>query len=78
MLIPAEEAKAMEGAQRALRMISFLLLLQIVALVVGFVLVYRTQLAIVQRLDTIRQEMQTTNQHMSDLKTGLQRLIPGI
>lgn len=68
----------MEGAQRALRMISFLLLLQIVALVVGFVLVYRTQLAIVQRLDTIRQEMQTTNQHMSDLKTGLQRLIPGI
>lgn len=68
----------MEGAQRALRMIPFLLLLQIVALVVGFVLVYRTQLAIVQRLDTIRQEMQTTNQHMNDLKTGLQRLIPGI
>jgi uncharacterized FAD-dependent dehydrogenase len=39
---------------------------------------YRTQLAIVQRLDDIRQEMRTTNQHMSDLKTGLQRLVPGM
>ncbi|MFN7015709.1 MAG: hypothetical protein ACK4P5_00895 [Fimbriimonadales bacterium] len=68
----------MEGALRALRMVSFLLLVQFVALVVGFLLMYRTQLAIVQRLDTIRQEMQATNQHMSDLKMGLQRLIPGI
>lgn len=68
----------MEGAERALRTVSLLLLVQIVALVVGFVLVYRTQLAIVERLDQIRQEMQTTNQHLGDLKTGLQRFIPGI
>ncbi|GBC93786.1 hypothetical protein HRbin15_02288 [bacterium HR15] len=68
----------MEGIRQAVRVVSVILLVQLVALVVGFLLIYRTQLQIVQRLDTIRQEMQTTNQHMHDLKTGLQRLIPGI
>ena len=68
----------MEGIRQAVRVVSVILLVQLVALVVGFLLIYRTQLQIVQRLDTIRQEMQTTNQHMHDLKTDLQRLIPGI
>jgi|FaiFalDrversion3_1042247.scaffolds.fasta_scaffold22817_1 hypothetical protein len=68
----------MEGMPRAVRTLSWLMLLQLIALTVGFLLVYRTQLAIVQRLDDIRQEMETTNRHMSDLKTGLQRLVPGM
>jgi len=68
----------MEGTQRTLRMVAWILTIQIAALVVGFLLVYRTQLQIIQRLDAIRQEMETTNQHMHDLKTGLQRLVPGI
>ncbi len=68
----------MEGMPRAVRTLSLMMLLQLIALVVGFLLIYRTQLAIVQRLDTIRQEMETTNRHMSDLKTGLQRLVPGM
>ena len=68
----------MEGMPRAVRTLSWLMLLQLIALTVGFLLVYRTQLAIVQRLDYIRQEMETTNRHMSDLKTGLQRLVPGM
>ncbi len=68
----------MEGMPRAVRTLALILLLQLIALGVGFLLVYRTQLAIVQRLDDIRQEMQTTNRHMSDLKSGLQRLVPGM
>ena len=68
----------MEGMPRAVRTLSLILVLQLIALAVGFLLVYRTQLAIVQRLDDIRQEMETTNRHMSDLKTGLQRLVPGM
>jgi hypothetical protein len=68
----------MEGMPRAVRTLSLILVLQLIALAVGFLLMYRTQLAIVQRLDDIRQEMRTTNQHMSGLKTGLQRLVPGI
>jgi|GEM_PF-1657759 hypothetical protein len=68
----------MEGMPRAVRTLSLILVLQLIALAVGFLLMYRTQLAIVQRLDDIRQEMRTTNQHMSDLKTGLQRLVPGM
>jgi UPF0716 family protein affecting phage T7 exclusion len=68
----------MEGMPRAVRTLSWLMLLQLIALTVGFLLVYRTQLAIVQRLDDIRQEMETTNRPMSDLKTGLQRLVPGM
>jgi hypothetical protein len=68
----------MESMLRAVRTLSLILVLQLIALAVGFLLMYRTQLAIVQRLDDIRQEMRTTNQHMSDLKTGLQRLVPGM
>jgi cell division protein FtsL len=68
----------MEGMPRAVRTLSLILVLQLIALAVGFLLMYRTQLAIVQQLDDIRQEMRTTNQHMSDLKTGLQRLVPGM
>ncbi len=68
----------METAGRIGRMLTVLMLVQLIALVVGFWFIYRAQLAIIERLDTIRQEMQKTNQHMSDLKSGLQRLIPGI
>jgi hypothetical protein len=68
----------MEGTPRIVRTLALMMLLQLIALVVGFLLIYRTQLAIVQRLDSIRQEMETTNRHMSELKSGLQRLLPGI
>lgn len=67
----------MEGeAKQMLRALKLLIALQIAVLVVGFVLLYRTQLEIVQRLSNLQQEVKHTNQHLSDLKVGLQVLVP--
>ncbi|MCS7273277.1 MAG: hypothetical protein NZ550_03910 [Fimbriimonadales bacterium] len=67
----------MEGeAKQMLRAVKLLIALQIAVLVVGFVLLYRTQLEIVQRLSNLQQEVKHTNQHLSDLKVGLQVLVP--
>ncbi|MDW8051463.1 MAG: hypothetical protein RMJ83_03175 [Armatimonadota bacterium] len=67
----------MEGeAKQMLRAVKLLIALQIAVLVVGFVLLYRTQLEIVQRLSNLQQEVKHTNQHLSDLKVGLQAFVP--
>lgn len=67
----------MEGeVKQALRAVKLLIALQIAVLIVGFVLLYRTQLEIVQRLKSLQQEVKHTNQHLSDLKVGLQAFVP--
>lgn len=68
----------MEATPPINRGILIILALQLLALLVGFGLIYSLQLEVIRKLDAIHQQIQTSNQHMTELKAGLRVLVPGI